>query len=328
MPEFRQNLATKEWVIIATERAVKPESLRAKSKPPAVAEKSAQCALCPGGEKKAPKPAWTLGEGAAWRVRVYPSPEPALVRGAAASQAPGRLYRTLPGEGVHELIVDGPRHDKEAALLDKGAMADLVTAYKERFDASLTNDRVALTLIMKNRAAAGEGQHPHSELLGSSVVPAYVRHRMDEAEKYFQQESACVFCRMMEEERRQGSRIIAETGHFVAFIPFAALSPFHIWVLPKRHIPSFGGATPKELEDFAAVLRSLLVKVHAGLGDPGYNYVILSAPLDRGTTEAYHWYLSLVPKVVAGPGLEMGSGIFLNLVIPEEAARFLNSVKA
>lgn len=331
MPELRQNLATKEWVIIAHERARRPDDFRnhrpARQAPP---QKTDDCPFCPGNEKLTDEPAYVLGSMPDWRVRSVPNRFPALVPSPGTHRAKQPLYRSLPGEGIHEVIIDGPRHDLHPAAMDPRQMRDLVYVYQERFRASLQNNKVALTMLFKNHGeSAGTSlEHPHSQLIGSCVVPSHVRHRMDEAQKYFDQNGACVFCKMVEEEKRQGERIVAESDHFTAFILFAALSPFHIWILPKRHMASFGDMTPDELDDFSATLQGLLKKIHAALGNPDYNYVIQSAPLDRGTTECFHWYLSLVVRLSKAAGFELGSGMFINTAVPEESAKFLNAVKS
>lgn len=330
MPELRQNLATKEWVIIAHERARRPDDFR-NQRParPAPPQKTDDCPFCPGNEKLTDEPTYVLGSMPNWRVRSVPNRFPALVPSPGAHRSKQPLYRSLPGEGIHEVVIDGPRHDLHPAAMDPRQMRDLVYVYQERFRASLQNNKVALTMLFKNHGeSAGTSiEHPHSQLIGSCVVPSHVRHRMDEAQKYFDQNGACVFCKMIEEEKRQGERIVAETDHFTAFILYAALSPFHIWILPKRHMASFGDMTSDELDDFAATLQGLLKKIHAALGNPDYNYVIQSAPLDRGTTECFHWYLSLVVRLSKAAGFELGSGMFINTAVPEESAKFLNAVK-
>lgn len=313
MPEFRQNLATKDWVVIATERRRGPADFR---RPAAAAAPAGDCPFCPGG-----KP----GE-----VRVLPNKYPVLVPGAAPVKDRHALYRSLPGEGLHEVIIDSSDH---AATLD-GMPAPqaraLVGVWHERFKASLANDKVALSVLFKNHGA-GSGasiMHPHTQLVSSSVVPSHIRHRMDEASRYYDSAGACVFCRMLETELKDKVRMVEENDHFAAFCLYASLSPFHVWVLPKRHAASFADANPKELDSFAAVLQKLVRRVRAALGDVPYNFVLQSTPLDRGTTEAFHWYLSLVVRVGGGSGFEMGSGIFTNVVVPEEAAAFLQAAKA
>jgi UDPglucose--hexose-1-phosphate uridylyltransferase len=321
MPEFRQNLATKDWVIV--EAVKKPADFKVQGGAPAQAP--ADCPFCPGHESLTGPALFALGKPD-WKVRVVSSNRPALISGAPAVGA-GGLYRHLPGEGIHEVIVESPAHDKHPALLDKKAMVDLVSVYRSRFIESLSNDRISLTTIFKNHVR-GAGDHSHSQLVGSSVVPQHIRHRMDEAQKYFEQNSACAICRMVDEEERAGARMIASSANFRAFVLFAALSPFHVWIVPKRHTPSFGDMTDKETEDLAGVLQTVLRKFDAGLNNPDYNYVIQSTPLDRGTTDAFHWYISLMARLAPASGFELGSGMHVNQVLPEDSAQFLNSVKA
>lgn len=330
MSELRQNLATKEWVIIAPERGKKPEAYKPAAAPKVAAEKDPNCPFCPGNEKQAAPATYVLGDEKSWKVRAIKNKYPALVESAPASKSEQKIYRSLPGEGIHEVIVDSPSHAKHPALLERRALVDLLGVYRRVFKDSVENEKINMTMLFKNHgtSAGTSVDHPHSQLIGSSVVPANVRHRMDEAQKYFDQNSACVFCRMIEEERRQGVRILADTDNFCAFVLYAALSPFHIWILPKRHTPGFGEITPKEIDDLAGLLQKLMKKIYVGLGDPSYNWVIQSTPLDRGTTDAFHWYLTLVVRVSGIAGFEMGSGMFVNTVLPEESAKFLNGVKA
>ena len=328
MPELRQNLATKEWVIIASERAQRPDEFKTSTPRPASPAKDASCPFCPGNESMSQEVS-VLGGAKDWRVRVIMNRFPALVPNATRPLVSQSLYRRLPGEGIHEVIVESPSHNAPLALLQPSQVADVLAVYRERFKASLGNDKIALTLIFKNHGeAAGVSLgHPHSQLVGSTVVPHNIRHRMDEAQKYYEQNDACVHCRMIEEEKRQGARLLADTPHFTAFILFAALSPFHLWILPKRHMSSFSEISDVELADMASVLQGILKKIHKGLDDPAYNFIIQSAPLDRGTTEPFHWYLSLVVRLGKAAGFELGSGMYINTSIPEDSARFLNAVK-
>jgi UDPglucose--hexose-1-phosphate uridylyltransferase len=71
----------------------------------------------------------------------------------------------------------------------------------------------------------------------------------------------------------------------------------------------------------------VLAKLYHGLGNPDFNYCIRSVPTDDGQTEYFHWYLSIIPKVMQSAGLELGSGIFVNTALPEDSARFLREVK-
>jgi UDPglucose--hexose-1-phosphate uridylyltransferase len=326
MPEFRQNLATKEWVVVAVDRAVKPEDLRQKDAPSALPEQDKGCPFCPGNESMTQP----VEGAAAGSARAVANKLPVLVPDAPKVEAAGNLFRRLPGTGVHQIVIECARHDRRWSKFTAEEAEAAVSAYIDRFKALSGDLKVALTLLFKNqgRSTGTELSHPHAQVLGSSVVPAHIRHRMDEAQKHYDQNNECVFCRMIEEEKAQNVRIVCENEHFVAFVPFAALSPFHVWVMPRKHSPAFGETGPAEAKALAAILREVLGKVDAGLNHPDFTFVIQSTPQDRGTTEAFHWYVSLVVRTGRPGGFELGSGMFYNSVVPEEAARFLRSVKA
>ena len=146
MPELRQNLATKEWVIVATERAQRPDEFRSKRKGnKSGPDHDPKCPFCRGNEKMTPEPTHTVGNGSGWRVRVVPNKFPALVQGAPQPSAGNGLYRVLPGEGIHEVIVDSPSHSKHTALLDAAEMEELVKVYHDRYKTSVKNEKVAFT---------------------------------------------------------------------------------------------------------------------------------------------------------------------------------------
>ncbi|MCB1157959.1 MAG: hypothetical protein KDK45_10675, partial [Leptospiraceae bacterium] len=120
--------------------------------------------------------------------------------------------------------------------------------------------------------------------------------------------------------------IIAENDSFLAFIPYAALSPFHTWIFPRYHASSYDMISESELKDLSAILKEVLLRLYYGLGNPDYNYTIRSAPLADMNTRYYHWYLSIIPRVTKQAGFELGSGMFINSSIPEESASYLREV--
>ena len=129
---------------------------------------------------------------------------------------------------------------------------------------------------------------------------------------------------MLELELSEGERVVAENEYFVAFVPYAAISPFHLWVLPRRHGPTFLDQNPAELLGLAQIMRELLGKLYWGLKDPDYNYILRSAP-NRDSSSG-------LPALVcfdrasgdAGGGFRAaGSGMYINPTLPEESARFL-----
>jgi UDPglucose--hexose-1-phosphate uridylyltransferase len=205
----------------------------------------------------------------------------------------------------------------------------VLQAYRARYLAAAADDRVELVTLFKNHGAgAGTSlEHPHSQMIASPIVPAHIRDRIAQAMYYYDDHRRCVFCRMLEDERRAGDRIVHESQHFAAFVLYAALSPFHIWVLPKRHVSTFPELSSDEIPDLADLLKTVLLKINIGLNDPDYNYVIRSLPGAPHSNSFFHCYMSIIPRVTMAAGFELGSGMYINTALPEKSADFLRNVR-
>ena len=118
-----------------------------------------------------------------------------------------------------------------------------------------------------------------------------------------------------------------ENSSFAAFLPYAALSPFHLWIFPKRHGACFSNIAHGELEQLAVILKEVLLRVDVGLEDPDYNVIFRSLPPEEGSVKYFHWYLSIVPRVTRAAGFELGTGMFINTALPEKSAEFLRGIR-
>jgi UDPglucose--hexose-1-phosphate uridylyltransferase len=328
--EIRQNIATKDWVIIATERAKRPEDFVKKKKEKVILPGySESCPFCPGNERMSPVETCSIREGNRWKVRAIPNKFPAVSPEGELVNREDGIVRLVSGVGIHDVIIEGPEHNLTTAQFEKGRILDIISVYKKRYLQVMEDDRVELVTIFKNHGeSAGTSlEHPHSQLVATPVVPSSIRQRIADAMHYYDDHRECVFCRALREELEAGERVILETANFAVFIPYAALSPFHIWIMPKRHTASFPEINDAEMEDFAGVLKTVLGKIYHGLDDPDYNYVIRSLPGIARKNSFFHWYLSIIPRVSKAAGFELGSGMFINTALPEESAKFLRGVE-
>ena len=331
MPELRQNRLTKEWVIIATERAKRPEELKVKREAKPLPTYVQTCPFCPGNEALAPPEVWRTPENTEgnWQVRVLPNKFSALAREGEPTRKIVRSKRTINGVGIHDVIVETPDHSLTTALLSDAQVADVLRSYKARFDAVSADPRVTHVIIFKNHGvAAGTSlEHPHSQMIASPVISSQVRSRLHEAMRHFDEYGECIFCQSLQEDLANPDRVVMATEHFVAVEPFASPTPFCTHIMPRRHMASFGAISQPELEDLARVLRSVLARLYHGLDNPDFNYTIRTAPAESAGVTYYHWYLSVIPRLTRVAGFELGSGMFINTMLPEAAAEFLRNVK-
>jgi UDPglucose--hexose-1-phosphate uridylyltransferase len=317
MPEMRQNRFTKEWVVIATERAKRPEELKTKREVKPLPSYSPTCPFCPGNEQMSPDEVMRAnGPDGNWIVKVVPNKFAALSRVGEPTRKVERSKRTINGIGIHDVILESPDHSMTTALLSDSQVASILTVYKQRYDEISHDPRITQVTIFKNYgAAAGASlEHPHSQLIASPVISHQVRDRMYEALRHYDEFGECIFCQVNEEEIDEKTRVVMLTDHFLVLEPFASSTPFTTHIFPRRHMASFGEIDPQELADLGRTLRVLLGKLYVGLENAGAKY--------------YHWYISVIPRLTRVAGFELGSGMFINTVLPEVAAEFLRDVNA
>ena len=329
MPELRLNLITREWVIIATERAKRPDEFRQKRDKKYLPEHDKNCPFCPGNENKTPGEIMKVSSDGSWKIRVTPNKFSALSFEGERKRINEGLKHLVTGVGKHEVIIESALHNTPTALMPAEDIADILKIYKNRFLDIYKDPRIEHVIIFKNNGekAGTSIEHAHSQIVGTPVTPMQVRDRMDETTRYFDNTGECLMCATVKSELAEGRRIILDTNHFVTFIPYAALSPFHTWIFPKKHNASFGDISDEEIADLAYNLKTVLSKIYHGLDNPDYNYVIRSESPKECGSEYFHWYLSIVPRVIQAAGFELGSGMYINTSLPEEIAEFLRKVK-
>ncbi len=330
MPELRQNMVTKEWVIIANERAKRPDNY-VKSRNRSSATQTIfdpNCPFCPGNEELDLEVS-RLPAAGSWQTRVVFNKYPALSREGDLIRTFDGVHRQIAGIGHHEIVVDHPRHNTTMALMTAEEIKLVLETFYERGWSIRKDARVEQIIYFKNHGekAGASLKHPHSQIIGLPVVPTNIRHRTEEARRYFDDTGECVFCAMMREEIRDGVRLVSNSDHFVAFVLYAASSPFHIWILPRQHSVSFSYTLPDQIADLAGLLRDVLRRLFIGLGDPDYNFIIRSAPVKEISNDYLHWYIAVVPRLGHTAGFELGSGVYINPSLPEECADFLRKVK-
>lgn len=330
MPELRQDPVTRRWVAIATERAKRPHTFTRAAK--VEAQAGAACPFCPGHEAETPpevmayRAPGTEPNTPGWEVRVVPNLYPAFgpVAGDLNPQAVGP-YTAMNALGVHEVLIATPEHYKDIGDLPLDTVQRIVSGYVDRYRAHQDNPVVQYILIINNvgREAGASREHPHAQLFGIPLIPTAVAEELSGLESYRGAKGTCAYCDIVRYEQQVGARIIYENDQFLVFAPYASRVPFESWVMPKAHWPFFERMGSDEQRQFGDALRALVAKLRQGLNEPPFNYFIHTTPCHDDLSGTYHWHLELLPKLSIAAGFELGTGVMINTVLPEQAAEFL-----
>lgn len=324
--QMRQNIVNNDWVIYAPSRGRRPNDFslqnRDRELPP---DHDPDCPFCPGNEDKLPAIVDQQPPEGPWMTRVTPNKFPALDDKGDSRRYMVGPYLAMRGWGRHQVIIESPRHNAHLAGMGAAELECLVETYRRTYINLSGNDESMLVLIFRNHGAqAGTSLiHPHSQAVVSNVAPNYIRWRDSAAQAHFDAIGQCVMCQVLERELSEGTRVLYEDSSFAAFVPFAAETPFEIWLVPLRHQASFSQIRDHEAASLARSLGRVLGLLKSALGDPDYNYVIISAPQYKEREPHLHWHIQIKPRLTTRAGFEIGSGISINPSLPEKDAAFL-----
>jgi UDPglucose--hexose-1-phosphate uridylyltransferase len=327
MSQLRLNPATGDWVVIASERDKRPESASLQNQDDLADQHRENCPFCPKQEEEEPVFVFLDDEGR-WTLRVLANRFPAVLPGQQPIPSENLFERHMTGTGHHDVVVEHRRHNFHTARNPSQPLQVILSAWRRRYRELAGLPHTKHVVVFKNhgRRAGASLEHPHSQIVSLPVLPSQVRYRLETAMHVSNTLGTCVFCKMLAEEQKATERVVLTTEHFTAFVPYAAFSPYSVWIMPHRHSCNFGSVTDPELEDLSQLLHSVLLRLYHGLGDPDYNLVVRSALPSTVGEDYFHWYISIVPRLSKAAGFELGSGMFINSSLPEADAEYLREL--
>ena len=226
--------------------------------------------------------------------------------------------------GSWRTVVAPPGEHRPLQMIGVSLLCTMLREVRKAFiDAEKLGQTEYLQVVQNWGAQAGaRTNHLCLDLYDLPQIPHRVAEEIGGAARYVIREGECPYCRLAREEPRTGTRMIWEDDASVAFAPYASRSPFEVWVVPRRHAADFAGATDADIASTADALRQVLGRL-ACLDGPPHNLVLHTAPLREHVDATYHWHWEIHPRLREIAGLELGTGLPVNPVSPEEAVEEL-----
>jgi UDPglucose--hexose-1-phosphate uridylyltransferase len=329
MSELRLNILNGNWTVISPERGNKPESFRVERTCDirALERYDAKCPFCPGNESDFDIDLLheIYGDNGEWQARLIENKYKIFDNYANCPVVPEKfdshgVHFLYKGCGNHYLVLEHPEHNRVMGLMTSEEIFSVFSLYLEAVSRLSGNPNNLIHIIFKNQGAiAGASQpHAHSQVVGSRVVPAWIRHAMQTQQRYFDQHGICAMCAMLEFEWQYEQRIIMETEHTIVLSPYAAAAPYEMWIIPKRHFACFSEINDSEIKSLAESVRMVLRNYIEILDNPDFNYFFHSAPHPLAGVPFYHMFIQIIPRLWNSGGFETGTGIAVNSVSPEE----------
>jgi len=338
-----------ESVLIATARSLRPK----KDEPPAPHDPRPYvdaCPFCRGNESKTPPAIAQVPESGGWRLRIVENLYPVLGDDRQSPNLSFGLQQTIDGYGRHEVVIDHSSHGILVHEMDDGHLALLFSTYRDRMAALYrAKPSVRSVLVFKNfgPAAGASIAHTHSQIVAMPVVPYNIEAEVVNSSAYHNKTGRCIFCSLIDEAltfeatfydresgvvRRKisvGQYVIERGKRFIAITPFASRFEWEVQVLPLDHEADFMHLSDDDAADLGRLFRRTMARLNAVLGGAQYNFFIHSlphGPVAGAHRTSYHWHIEICPRTAVPTGFELGSGLFMNTISPEDAAARLRCV--
>ncbi len=332
--ELRYDVASKDWVVIASGRAKRPETFKSKERQ----EKSdpEDCPFCKKETYSQLVEVFNQGEKLAtdilpkeWTTVSIPNKFPAFIPAKKLDEKEeGGLYKKVNAVGYHEVIITKD-HYKSLGQLSLKKVSEVLTVYKNRYLDLMDRTHVNHISIFHNhgKEAGASIDHPHSQLITTPLIDKDLSLSLKNSKEYKQEKGSCLYCDMQKWEIKKDERVVYQNDEFLVLCPFASKVAFQMIVTPKRHFSNFEKINEKQLTLLADAFKEALSKLYEGLNNPAYNFYLHTAPCDGKNYDHYHWHWTIFPKTsVFMGGFELGSQMEISTIKPEDAAKHLKNI--
>jgi len=332
--ELRKDYLLDRWVVIATQRKKRPTDFaKAQEK-----RQEGVCAFCPGNENMTPPAVlvYLPGNGGIrkerdndglrpknWLIRVVPNLYPAFTPPEKGETEVEKSDFTLQrASGHHEVLVESPQHNEHLGVARIPQAVHVVNAYIDRLRDLASKPYVKHVSIFRNHGleAGASLSHTHTQIIATPSIPKIVEDELKASEDAFKRDKSCVFCEIIEKESHS-ERFIWKNSDFTVFAPWGSVHPFEFWVFPKEHQCCLLDLSQTQVRSLAEALRVSLGGLNSILNDPPYNFGFHQICAEA--REHFHWHLEVYPRLSIWAGFEKSTGMFINVVSPEDAAKHL-----
>lgn len=298
--EIRKHYFLDKYVIITPGRAKRPRDVKEQT----VIKRTAKCPFCPENINKK-NIIDKIGAGVGGQVLAVKNIFPAVSLNNPKSF------------GAQEVIIETPEHTKELADLSEAEIVRVLEMYIRRTKKLAKNKKLDYILCFKNQGSkAGASMvHAHSQIFASKLVPPDLKEEARATKNYKAKRKTCPYCDIIKKEIKSKRKIYSDK-RLAVFAPYASEYHYEAWIFPRRHLDNITQLNKEEQKSLAKSLKIILKKMQAL--NLSFNLFLHNVISDKNQ----HFYIKIQPRDSVWAGVELGSGLVINSVLPEEAAEY------
>lgn len=253
-PHRRYNPLRREWVLVSPHRNKRPWQGKTEEQAPNLKPAhDPKCYLCSGNTRVNGEvnPAYS-------GPFVFPNDFPALLEDTPQSVLSNDpLLQAQTVQGTARVICFSERHDLTLPEMTEPAIRQVVDLWVDQ-TAELGQTHEWVALFENKGAIMGcSNPHPHGQVWASNFIPNEVT-REDEAQAdHLAQHGENLLVAYAAREEREGARTVVSNDHWIAVVPYWAIWPYEILLMPKRHVTRMTGLTDAERDALAEIVKRL-----------------------------------------------------------------------
>ena len=286
-PHRRFNPLTGDWVLVSPHRNLRPwqgrqEAVTVTDRP----IHDPRCYLCPGNERAggSKNPAYTS-------TFVFPNDFAALLPEPGPDfPAINELLQAEAVHGVSRVICFSPRHDLTLPEMDLETIREVVEVWARQIEELGSTYRWVQIFENKGDVMGCSNPHPHGQVWAGSFLPNEARKEDHHQLQYFRKHGRTLLSDYLAEELKDRARIVEENDQWVALVPYWAVWPFEILLLPRRPARHLNDLQANERAALAEVLKKLLIR-YDNLFETSFPYSMGWHGAPTAGSESSHWHL-------------------------------------
>ena len=257
-----------------------------------------------------------------WAVRVFPANNPIVSIETNNSYSEHPLY-SEPAYGYHYVVVASPEEKETLSTISVEQWSNVLVVLQDRLRWLYTQKGVAYVAIYGDhgKESGSTVDHAHLNMLAFSTIPPTIDDEANSSHRILNEKGVYPMSQLVNAESG-GPRQILQTEGFIAISPWAPSFPYEFWICPKKHSTNFSKISQKEINDLALIIRATLGGLSKKIKNVSYSLAFHLSP-EKKNSKQIHWHVEVYPKIKPWSGLEIGFGMFHNLLSPEKAAEEL-----
>lgn len=296
-PHRRYNILTGEWVLVSPHRTQRP--WQGKTENAAVVNRpqyDQNCYLCPGNKRSS-------GDV----NPVYKEPFsfyndfPALMPLGPEENISKGLLRAESETGICKVVCFSPDHSLTLPLMEIGDITKVVQTWKKEYRELGEQEGINYVQIFENKGdvMGCSNPHPHGQIWAQRSIPNEVTKKTTKLKEHWESNNKSLLSSYLEQELASGERLVIENEHFVALVPYWAIWPYEVMIIPRTHYSHIGQLNNEEEQAFAEIIKDLCIR-YDNLFETSFPYSsgIHQRPTTGDEHDEWHFHMSFYPPLL------------------------------